>query len=366
VITTRLPLDDPRLLHSRSSGTSGDRLETVSSKLDLSRRVVEGLVANPSLAAAMRAGIGSGVRYAPPNCSEVECANLSLDRADRTLDNGVVVLPVGHDLLATPAPLVEQAMRELEEDRPLYLDVDATHLAFLLRRYRQSGWPPPPATLVTLSYTMPPRAARRQVTEAYPDACIAAVVMMTEFGWVAVECEHGSLHLNTRSYLPELLRDREPIAPGEMGELVLTGLHDRVLPHIRYRTGDVYRLDRACPCGNRGGYPAVTFEGRIRQMIVRDRRVLLTPGGLDELVGAPAWLDCYRMAQVSESHLRFQYVAGGVTGTGPAELEERLHAVLDPCRLDLEAVHHIPTDRTGKFLSCRSEVAPTTAIEGFL
>ena len=46
-----------------------------------------------------------------------------------------------------------------------------------------------------------------------------------------------------------------PVAPGEVGELVLTSLHKEAFPMIRYRTRDLTRLLEApCPCG-RGGPP---------------------------------------------------------------------------------------------------------------
>jgi phenylacetate-CoA ligase len=70
---------------------------------------------------------------------------------------------------------------------------------------------------------------------------------------VAGECHrHEGLHLNEDHFLVEVIDPTtlEPAAPGEEGELVLTTITKEGFPLIRYRTGDVTRLDPApCPCG---------------------------------------------------------------------------------------------------------------------
>jgi phenylacetate-CoA ligase len=77
---------------------------------------------------------------------------------------------------------------------------------------------------------------------------------MTEVGPAGVECPEnpGGLHLLEGDYLAEVLdpgTDR-PVAPGQVGELVLTNLGRRGSPLLRYRTGDLVRPDpRPCPCG---------------------------------------------------------------------------------------------------------------------
>jgi len=70
---------------------------------------------------------------------------------------------------------------------------------------------------------------------------------------VSGECTcHCGLHINEDHFLAEVIHPEtgEPLPPGERGELVLTTLTKEALPVIRYRTGDITRLDLgACPCG---------------------------------------------------------------------------------------------------------------------
>jgi phenylacetate-CoA ligase len=71
---------------------------------------------------------------------------------------------------------------------------------------------------------------------------------------VAVECIEAKkgLHLFEDHFLPEIIDPNtlEPVAPGEMGELVITPLTKEAFPLLRYRTRDVTSLDYApCACG---------------------------------------------------------------------------------------------------------------------
>lgn len=70
---------------------------------------------------------------------------------------------------------------------------------------------------------------------------------------VAFECvEQNGLHLWEDAYLLELIdpESGEPVAEGELGELVLTTLCREGMPILRYRTRDLTRmLPGECPCG---------------------------------------------------------------------------------------------------------------------
>lgn len=94
---------------------------------------------------------------------------------------------------------------------------------------------------------------------------------------VAGECEvGGGLHVLSDAFIVEVLdpETSEPTPEGEMGELVLTGLHKEAIPLFRYRTGDrVMKLPQRCPCGS-----AHTWIGRIPGRIDTDD--IMFPGGV--------------------------------------------------------------------------------------
>jgi len=70
---------------------------------------------------------------------------------------------------------------------------------------------------------------------------------------VAFEClEQNGLHIWEDAYIPEIVNPEtlEPVAVGEVGELVMTTLCREGMPIVRYRTRDLTRfLPGECPCG---------------------------------------------------------------------------------------------------------------------
>ena len=70
---------------------------------------------------------------------------------------------------------------------------------------------------------------------------------------VAFECtEQNGLHVWEDAYLVEIIDPLtlQPVAPGEVGELVMTTLDRQAMPLIRYRTRDLTRfLPGPCACG---------------------------------------------------------------------------------------------------------------------
>jgi len=76
---------------------------------------------------------------------------------------------------------------------------------------------------------------------------------MTEMGAYGFTClNQDNVHVNEAEFIAEILDPLtgEPVAGGDMGELVLTNLGRWGMPAIRYRTGDrVRRGVGECPCG---------------------------------------------------------------------------------------------------------------------
>lgn len=68
-----------------------------------------------------------------------------------------------------------------------------------------------------------------------------------------IECEaHQGIHYWADMYILEIIDPETllPVAPGELGEMVITSLKKEASPLIRYRTRDMTRLiPGACPCG---------------------------------------------------------------------------------------------------------------------
>ncbi len=87
---------------------------------------------------------------------------------------------------------------------------------------------------------------------------------------MAMECPFGHRHVIPAAGIVEILReDGLPCMPGEIGEIVATGLLNDAMPLIRYRLGDyaAWAEDQSCPCKN--PHPVITkLEGRLDDYVI--------------------------------------------------------------------------------------------------
>ena len=109
---------------------------------------------------------------------------------------------------------------------------------------------PEPVAVATTA--APLTATARSRLEAVFGAPVHDEYRGSEFGWMAGECaRQDGLHVFADVRRIEVVdEDGQPAAPGELGDLVITDLRNRVFPLIRYRTGDRGILrSEPCPCG---------------------------------------------------------------------------------------------------------------------
>jgi phenylacetate-CoA ligase len=109
-----------------------------------------------------------------------------------------------------------------------------------------------------------------------------------------LECSrHEGIHYWADYYILEILdpASLEPVAPGEIGEMVVTTLCKEAAPLIRYRTRDLTRLiDSPCSCGNI--LPMHDrILGRSDDMVIF-RAVNIYPGQIDEVLSTVEEANC--------------------------------------------------------------------------
>lgn len=338
----------------QSSGTEGDRLVSVTYAFTLAERMASSLAMNARFRFLTDDNEIRTCRYAAPNCSDVECANPGSTMQDRTLADGTLVLPVAHDLLTTPESILDRASAEARLHGPNLWYVDPVHLSWLIRHLRRKGierWDVERPCAVVLSFSMPTHAARERLATFFgPLAPIAAALAMSEFGYVGMECTESRLHLNATDFFLEFISNGTPAGPGELAELYVTTLHERISPKIRYRTGDLYRWhDVRCPCGST--QPVVTYEGREATLLASGRGGPVTPRELDDVIGVRTWLDVYQIRQSSAERVTVRFVGDGTqTADDEATLRGALAERLGIRNIQVSAANYLPCERSGKFL----------------
>lgn len=109
-----------------------------------------------------------------------------------------------------------------------------------------------------------------------------------------LECaRHEGIHYWADYYILEILDpvSLEPVAPGQIGEMVVTTLCKEAAPLIRYRTRDLTRLiEKPCSCGS--VLPMHDrILGRSDDMIIY-RAVNIYPGQIDEVLSGISQANC--------------------------------------------------------------------------
>jgi phenylacetate-CoA ligase len=130
-------------------------------------------------------------------------------------------------------------------------------------RVRDRALPPLPSPTVWGVYGEPLEpAARAQIEDTLGP--VREMYGSAECGTIAWECGQGpGLHVNADLVLVELLHGGKPVPPGTPGEVVVTSLHARAMPMVRYAHGDIgWEVPGPCPCGRPG--PLLRVEPRFR------------------------------------------------------------------------------------------------------
>jgi phenylacetate-CoA ligase len=92
---------------------------------------------------------------------------------------------------------------------------------------------------------------RRQIEEAWQVPVLVGFGLVEHNVFIA-QCPAGSYHVSPEYGICEIVdQDGNPVAPGEEGRIVATGLHNYAQPLLRYDTGDfaVAGSYDSCPCG---------------------------------------------------------------------------------------------------------------------
>jgi phenylacetate-CoA ligase len=256
---------------------------------------------------------------------------------------------------------LEAMAREIAAWDPVLMDGYAEALDFLAH-YLESrrDLPVRPKALMSSAQTLPDQS-RALIEQAF--GCrVFDKYGAREFSGIAYECEaHTGHHVVGEGFIVEVLRDGQPVAPGELGEIVITDLNNTCLPFIRYRIGDLgVAVDPNfhCPCGR--GLPMLgNIEGRV-QSIIQGTHGRFLPGSffshyLKEFDHA---IQKFQVVQERPDAITFNVVKGGRYSDDV--LEEVLATFRKHLGDDIEIavafVDNIELVRTGKRLPSVSKL----------
>ncbi len=183
----------------------------------------------------------------------------------RNWGNGYASGPLVFLDVMTP---VDELLERIVHEQPRYVAVYPTIAQALARRANELGVRPSRLECI-LSFGETLDSSVRADCERWLGARVLDAYSAIEAGVLALQCPGGEhYHVASESVLLEVLDDSDrPCAPGEVGRVVVTPLHNFATPLIRYEIGDYAQVGAPCACGR--GLPVLNrIMGRTRNMLV--------------------------------------------------------------------------------------------------
>jgi phenylacetate-CoA ligase len=207
---------------------------------------------------------------------------------------------------------MERTARRIEQDRPHVVIGYTQALALFARWVNETGrrrWRDIPVlcgaeALLADDRVAIERAFGRYVYETYGSREV--MLMSSDCG------ARQGMHLAEENVLLEVVRDGRGVAPGVSGEVLVTDLHNRAMPLIRYRNGDMATLAAPgrCSCG-RSLRRLEKVDGRILDTL-RDGQGRAIPGTVFVwmMVGQEGVVRQYQLVQRRTGEATLKVVPG--------------------------------------------------------
>lgn len=172
-----------------------------------------------------------------------------------------------------------------------------------------------------------------------------------DIGFTAHETPQGQILLLSESIVLEVLDDAgRPVAPGTIGEAVMTGLCSDAQPFLRYRTGDSVRMAGAADRGGRGLHVIDEVVGRRTDFLVRaDGTIMHALAGIYVLRAVDGVAE-FKLVQHDLRRVEVEVVTNGRwTSDAPRSIDAGLRQRLgDDVRVEVRVVDHIAPEASGK------------------
>jgi phenylacetate-CoA ligase len=201
--------------------------------------------------------------------------------------------------------------------------------------------------------------SQRQLIEKVFGAEVFDYYATLELGGLAGECEaHAGLHANVENVYIEILQDGKPAEAGEVGDVVVTNLHNYGMPLIRYGIEDTgaWSETNHCPCGR--GLPMMDLKLARRVDIIKTRDGRELFGGFVGRVFNKGGVKRYQLVQKSLDHVVARIVKDADLDEAKlSKMESDLKLALgEQVTVTFEFPEEIPVHDSGKYRYVISEV----------
>lgn len=274
--------------------------------------------------------------------------SLSLASPKRPLFRRLGLLP---ELLVDLADDPEETLRAWQLHRPRILQGYPSALRLLAQYCLEHNRSLEPAPRLVFTDSELLLADTRALIEHTFRAPLIDVFGTFETDNIAYQCDRRTgYHVTPDSVVLEIVRDGVPVGPGEIGEIVVTVLHNRTTPFIRYNLHDLAAWATApCSCGRTAPLLEV-FAGRANDLLTYPDGRQLTPMGITAIFSERAHLlRQYQMRQSGAARFDLSIVPTAEFNAAESEsLLRELGEMLGAVRIELRTMDRIAPDPSGK------------------
>lgn len=245
-------------------------------------------------------------------CSSSVCYLENPNFEQRILSN-TLYLNTSADPTCWSVADLKRIVDEIDAWRPVYMDADPIYLALFFAGLNRFNIPLPKhkPELLTLSYELSTSCALN-IIRHYWDIPTHQLFGSTEAGYLYIEDKNGVKRcsdLSSVEYIPFDVNKN-------LYSLVVTSYKNEFMPLVRYKTGDIVKLNDACKTTEEDA-TVIQFCGREGSAITAIQGQIVTQGELDHLLSP--YMDNILVYQVvvESDKIIFRYV--------PLEVKQPVH-----------------------------------------
>ncbi|MBD3196716.1 MAG: phenylacetate--CoA ligase family protein [Candidatus Lokiarchaeota archaeon] len=184
-----------------------------------------------------------------------------------------------------------------------------------------------------------------------------------EVGIIAMSCENSNLlHLNMHQQYVEILdKDNKRLEEGRKGNIIITNLHNYLMPLIRYKIGDIGALNYSkCKCG-RGTIRLENVYGRVVDVFKNSKGDLIDGEYFTHLFYFREGIKKFQVIQNEIEHIVIKIVPQDdqkINKDFEDDIINKIKIVMGKdCKIGFQYVSDIPPPSSGKFRYTISNVS---------
>lgn len=171
-------------------------------------------------------------------------------------------------------------------------------------------------------------------------------------GILAYECKCGKMHATAENAILEVVDEKTGCAVpnGTVGTLLVTDLHNFVMPRLRYKVGDRAALsNEQCECGVT--LPLIDkIDGRTDDMLLAQDGTYVHGHIFNHIARNAMTIDRFQLVQHSREQASLKLIPAATSTTEEVDAFIRqIHEKLPGVTIKVDIVQEIPTPQSGKF-----------------